>query len=185
MNYDEFPIEATSGHPPPHLPRKLRIDPSSSSKSIDECQHSICITFRMLRKNLAFYSAASLRFLSFKGAMSFLLHVRANDNKLENINPIFLSSVGDFRKAVFICLYLSHHLIVSAVLYQESFYGDYRRIFVSFLKLLFALGICLPGFTVSSYQRPLDWQRINDHYSTMSDGILDGIFLIWFTEPFC
>ena len=117
--------------------------------------------------------------------MSFLLHAWANDNKLDNVNPIFLSSVGDFRKAVFICLYLSRRLIVSAVLYQESFYGDYRRIFASFLKLLFALGICLPGFTVSSYQRPLDWQRINNHYSTMSDGILDGIFLIWFTEPFC
>ena len=117
--------------------------------------------------------------------MSFLLHARANNNKLENINPIFLSSVRDFRKAVFICLYLSHRLIVSAVLYQQSFCSDYRRIFGSFLKLLFALGICLPGFTVSSYQRPLDWQTINNHYSTMSDGILDGIFLIWFTEPFC
>ena len=120
-----------------------------------------------------------------KGAISFLPHARANENQLENINPTFLSSVGDFRKAVFICLYLSHHLIVSTVLYQESFCGDYRQIFVSFLKLLFALGICLPGFTVSSYRRPLDWQKINDHYSTMSDGILDGIFLIWLTEPFC
>ena len=36
---------------------------------------------------------------------------------------------------------------------------------------------CLPleflsrGFTVSSYQRPLYWQRINDGYSTMNDGI--------------
>ena len=40
----------------------------------------------------------------------------------------------------------------------ESFYGDYRDFFALFLKL-FALGIFLLGFTVSSYQRPLCWQR--------------------------
>ena len=42
-----------------------------------------------------------------------------------------------------ICLDLSHGLIVSEVLCQESFYGDYRRsffFFAWFLKL-FALGI--------------------------------------------
>ena len=43
---------------------------------------------------------------------------------------------------------------------------------------------CLPlkfflcGFTVSSYQQPLYWRRINDGYPTMIDGLFDGIFLI-------
>ena len=41
-----------------------------------------------------------------------------------------------------------------------------------------SLGIFLRRFTVSSYQRPLYWQRINDGYFTMRDGMLNGIFLI-------
>ena len=61
-----------------------------------------------------------------------------------------------------------------------------------------SLGIFLRRFTVSSYQRPLYWQRINDGYFTMSDGMLNGIFLIvhrtfllscfrgcWLLEFFC
>ena len=31
---------------------------------------------------------------------------------------------------------------------------------------------------MSSYQRSLYWQRINDDYFTMGDGMLDGIFVI-------
>ena len=52
-----------------------------------------------------------------------------------------------------ICLDLSHGLIVSEVLCQESFYGDYRRSF-------FFLRDFLKWFSVFSYQRPLHWQRI-------------------------
>ena len=43
---------------------------------------------------------------------------------------------------------------------------------------------CLPlefvlrGFAVCSYQRPLYWQKTKDGWSTMSDGIFDGMFLI-------
>ena len=33
-----------------------------------------------------------------KGAMSPLVHGRANENKLEKVNPTFSSSVEDFRK---------------------------------------------------------------------------------------
>ena len=80
--------------------------------------------------------------------MSPLAHVRANENKLENVNP-------RFWKVVFICLNLSHRLIVSEVLYQESFYGDYRRLFAVIFEIVCPCNFFLPGFTVSSYQRPL------------------------------
>ena len=110
--------------------------------------------------------------------MSTLAHARAIENKLENVNPTFFKFRPRFWRAVFILLNFSHRLIASKVLYKESFYGDYRRsFFASFFKL-FALGILIRGFTVPSYQRPLYCQRINDSYSTMSDGILDRIFLI-------
>ena len=61
-----------------------------------------------------------------------------------------------------ICLDLSHGLIVSEVLCQESFYGDYRTSFF-FFCVIFEI-VCpwnfLKWFSVFSYQRPLHWQRI-------------------------
>ena len=105
-----------------------------------------------------------------------LTHARGNENKLEKVSLTFSSSVGDFGR-LFLCLNLVHRLLVSKVLYKASFYGDYRRIFGVILKL-FARGMFLRGFTVSSYQRPLQWQRVNNGYSTMSDGIFDWIFPI-------
>ena len=46
---------------------------------------------------------------------------------------------------------------------------------------LFALGIFLRGFTVSTCQRPLYWQRINNGYSTISDDVLNSTrFLLVF-----
>ena len=50
--------------------------------------------------------------------------------------------------------------------------------FVCVIFEIVSLGIFLRRFTVSSYQRALYWQRINDGYFTMSDGMLNGIFLI-------
>ena len=50
--------------------------------------------------------------------------------------------------------------------------------FVCVIFEIVSLGIFLRRFTVSSYQRVLYWQRINDGYFTMSDGMLNGIFLI-------
>ena len=43
--------------------------------------------------------------------------------------------------------------------------------FVCVIFEIVSLGIFLRRFTVSSYQRALYWQRINDGYFTMSDGI--------------
>ena len=45
------------------------------------------------------------------GAMSPLPHARANENKLEKVNPTFSSSVGDFWKAVFIWDDLPENLV--------------------------------------------------------------------------
>ena len=59
----------------------------------------------------------------FKGAMSRLTHARASENKL-------LSEILEG------CLNLSHRLIVSEVLYQESFYGDYKRIFWHYFEIV-------------------------------------------------
>ena len=50
--------------------------------------------------------------------------------------------------------------------------------FVCVIFEIVSLGIFLRRFTVSSYQRALYRQRINDGYFTMSDGMLNGIFLI-------
>ena len=61
--------------------------------------------------------------------MSPLTQARANENKLEKVGR-------RFWKVVFICLNLSYRLIVSEVLYQESFYGDYRRIFWPYFEIV-------------------------------------------------
>ena len=57
-------------------------------------------------------------------------------------------------------------------------YGDYRRIFLRYFLSCLPLEFVLRGFAVCSYQRPLYWQKIKDGWSTMSDGIFDGMFLI-------
>ena len=78
--------------------------------------------------------------------MSHLAHARANENKLENVNP-------RFWKVVFICLNLRHRLIVSKVLYQESFYQfyvDYRRLFAVIFEI-----VCPWDFFYLDLQCPL------------------------------
>ena len=46
-----------------------------------------------------------------KGAMSPLAHARANENKLEKVNPTFSSSVGDFGRPFFIWDDLPENLV--------------------------------------------------------------------------
>lgn len=112
--------------------------------------------------------------------------MRANENKLEKVGKVLLEILeGCFYlvksqpSIVFIWLNLSHLLIVSEVLYQEVIVLWWlQKNFFCLIFKLFALGIFWHGFTVSSYQRPLYWQRINNSYSTISDRILDVIFLI-------
>ena len=70
-----------------------------------------------------------------------------------------------------ICLDLSHGLIVSEVLCQESFYGDYRRSFflrdfwnclpLEFFKVVFSVLLSAAAALAANYLA----------YSTMSDGI--------------
>ena len=57
---------------------------------------------------------------------------------------------------MFICLNLSHRLIVSEVLYQESFYGDYRRIFWRYFEI-----VCPLSFFYVDLQCPLISGRCN------------------------
>ena len=112
--------------------------------------------------------------------------MRANENKLEKVGKVLLEILeGCFYlvksqpSIVFIWLNLSHLLIVSEVLYQEVIVLWWlQKNFFCLIFKLFALGIFWHGFTVSSYQRPLYWQRINNSYSTIRDRILDVIFLI-------
>ena len=92
--------------------------------------------------------------------------------------PDFFKFCRRFWKALSICLNLSHCLIVSVLLCYESFYGDNKKSFLRCFWNCLPLEFLLSGFIVFSYQRPLCWQRINDGYSTMSDEILDRIFLI-------
>ena len=48
--------------------------------------------------------------------------------------PNFFKFSWRFWKAVFICLNLSHRLIVCAVFYYEPFYDDYRRPFLRYFS---------------------------------------------------
>ena len=66
--------------------------------------------------------------------MSPLAHARANENKLENVGPTFFKFLRRFWKAVFICLNLSHRLIVSEVLKLcalGTFYVDLQCTLIS------------------------------------------------------
>ena len=101
-------------------------------------------------------------------------------NLIENVNPTLSSSVGDCGR-----LFLSVlRFKISAIVLQLAKFCIKNHSMViteEFVCVIFeivSLGIFLRRFTVSSYQRALYWQRINDGYFTMSDGMLNGIFLI-------
>ena len=76
---------------------------------------------KQIPANRTFLTSVNIRIMSLVG------HGRANEKKkMENFQVLM-----EILESLFllICSDLSHGLIVSEVLCQESFYGDYRRSF--------------------------------------------------------
>ena len=84
---------------------------------------AICFSVKQIPANQTFLTSVNIRIMSPVG------HARANEKKIENFQVLM-----EILESLFllICLDLSHGLIVSKVLCQESFYGDYRRSFFFF-----------------------------------------------------
>ena len=93
-----------------------------------------------------------------KGTMSPLGHARANEKKLGKVSPTFPRPVGDFGRPFYLFKYQSSFdskgsFVLRIVLWW--LHKTFLRCFWNCLPLEFLLG----GFTLSSCQRPLCWQR--------------------------